>query len=168
MDSGRRPACPTTSGRRAQRPGEASVSRLPSPLMATTRLAWGSSSSNISLKKKILIWSFSASSQARGKAKRDRGRVPGSQQGVQGQEPAPTCEMQAGATNRRGARSWLLGGQGGSGGDRRFQLRTPPFQGDGGSGRPPSSPTPPWPLWGNKAQSHLRSGERSSSLAQGT
>ena len=34
--------------------------------------------------------------------------VPRSQQGVQGQEPAPTCPDMRGATDRPGAGVWLL------------------------------------------------------------
>lgn len=71
-----------------------------------------------------------------------------------------------GASHRLGARAWLLGigGRGGSGGDRGFQLHTCHSQGLGKAAQPSTSP---WPFWGNKSQSRLRSEERSSSLSQG-
>lgn len=146
------PAPPLVGGEGAEARRGLCLKIPSSPLMPTTRLAWGSSSNNISLKKKkILIWSSSASSQARGKAKRDRGRVPRSQQGVQGQEPAPTCPDKRGATDRPGAGAWLLGaGVGGGSGGTGDSSYAPRHSGGGGggSGRPPSSPTPPRPLWG--------------------
>lgn len=40
--------------------------------MAITKLVWGTSSNDISFKKKILIWLFSASSQARVKKRQEQ------------------------------------------------------------------------------------------------
>lgn len=59
--------------------------------MAITGLAWAAASSNsISLEKKILIWSFSASSLARVKGRQEQGPRP--RQEVQW----AACSMQRG------------------------------------------------------------------------